>query len=236
MTHFSLPSIFMITHINLNFYINSKEKNLLETFVYCSEKTALCSSVYTHTKKRFTIYTQKYLVLSVTKALFSLSIAKSRIPLECAWSLLPATAVLSRSSTKVARAGSPAAQRQVTGWCLPWAQSFSPLDGYHDHKALVEQNVSALLLQGQVGVGCVTQTLDQLFWQPSDHPAQWGLWLITSGHNRVQQHQVTFFSCVSWPYSGSRKHFIDVWLWCPFPATQGKKTVCKGSGEVLQNT
>lgn len=96
-------------------YINFLEKNILEFFFYCSEnKIPLCSYVYTQTKERFTVYTLKYLILSVTKTLLTLCTANRRIPLKCARSHLPSTAALSRSRTKAPGVSSPATQKQVS--------------------------------------------------------------------------------------------------------------------------
>lgn len=185
--------------------------------------------MHTH-KKRFTVYTLKYLILSVTKTLLSLCTANTRIPLKHAWFQPPSTAALSRSSTEAISQGWQPSCTETTHKLTP---TLSPVLLYIVQlpwsQTLVLQDGSAVLLQGQEGVGCASETLDQVLWEPLGHPAEWGLCLITPGHNNVQQHHIT--SCCLALFGLTVVYvsisLTDVWLWYPFPATQGKKILRK---------
>lgn len=129
----------------------------------------------------------------------------NRIPWKPLWSQLPPTAAPSRSSTKSPRAGSWAAQKQVPSCCPPWAQQFSALITGSDYGVMGWLSCAAA---GPPGVGCVSEALDQMLWQPMGQPVEWGLCLITSGHN--------FSSTILFPavwhylsFNGLYQHFFD---------------------------
>lgn len=137
-----------------------------------------------HTRKEnITVYSLKYLTLSVTKPLLSLCTAEYLEHI-CDPSCHP------QLHSAGAAPGLPgllslwAAQKQVPGCCPAWAQWFSAV--------IIGPGVTGWPSRAAAGpwrVGCASETLDQLLWQLSGQQVEWGLCLITSGHN-VQQHHI----------------------------------------------
>lgn len=186
-----------------NLYMNIIEKILEIIFIVVKRYHHV--HMYTHTQRKYHCIFTETPHTQCKQA--SSQLVHNRIPWKPLWSQLPSTAAPSRSSTKSPRA----AQKQVPSWCPPWAQQFSDhrpwwwLTGWLSHAAA-----------GLQGVGCASEALDQLFWQPMGQPVERGLCLMTSGHSVQQHHSIScclavfgfqwFIWAFLWQMGGSDTH------------------------------